>query len=168
MIVKPIEIHRVDRGWELQTALWLPCPKEEVFPFFADARNLEAITPAMLQFRVLTPDPIEMRVGALIDYRLRLHGLPLRWRTLIREWAPPHRFVDEQLRGPYRWWVHAHEFRDHEGGTLCTDRVRYGVMGGALVHRLLVAKDVRRIFEYRAERLLERFVADAGGRRAPA
>src|SRR3954451_64976 len=88
----------------------LPGAPDEVFPFFADARNLEAITPPLLRFRVTTPEPIEMGAGTLLEYRLRIHGIPVRWRTLIEDWAPPHRFVDTQLRGPYARWHHTHTF----------------------------------------------------------
>ena len=91
----------------------LPGTPEEVFPFFADAGNLEAITPPWLGFHVVTPRPIEMRPGALIEYRLRLHRLPIAWLTRIEEWVPSERFVDMQLTGPYRLWHHTHEFREH-------------------------------------------------------
>ena len=133
----------------------LPRPPEAVFPFFADAGNLEAITPAWLGFRIVTPRPIEMRVGALIEYRLRLHGVPVSWLTRIEEWEPGVRFVDAQLTGPYRLWHHTHEFRAHpEGGTVMTDTVRYALPYGplgALAHRVLVRRDVERIFDYRAQ-----------------
>lgn len=136
-------------------------PREEVFPFFADASNLEAITPPWLSFRIVTPRPIEMRVGARIDYKLRVRGLPLRWRSEITVWEPPHRFVDVQLRGPYRRWHHEHRFEERDGGTLVLDRVEYAVWGGSLVDRLFVARDVRTIFEYRRKLLAERFEAAA-------
>ncbi len=139
----------------LERRLFLPRSPEEVFPFFADARNLEAITPPWLEFRILTPDPIEMRAGARIDYRLRLHGIPLRWRTEITVWEPPHRFVDEQIRGPYRRWVHEHTFTECPGGCEMRDRVRYAVPGGRWVHALFVKKEVGRIFDHRS-RFLER------------
>ncbi len=129
--------------------LWLPRPRPEVFAFFADARNLEAITPPWVNFRILTPTPIEMRAGALIDYRIRVHGLPLRWRTEITLWDPPFRFADTQLRGPYRRWVHTHAFEEKDGGTLCLDDVRYSVLGGALIERLFVRRDIERIFAHR-------------------
>jgi ligand-binding SRPBCC domain-containing protein len=137
----------------------LPRPRDEVFAFFADATNLEAITPPWLRFRVLTPPPIEMAAGTRIDYRLRVRFLPVRWTTEIAVWEPPVRFVDTQLRGPYRRWVHLHTFEQVEGGTLCRDRVDYEAPGGRLVHRLFVDRDVRRIFAYRRERLLDRFGA---------
>jgi ligand-binding SRPBCC domain-containing protein len=137
--------------------LWLPRPRDEVFAFFSDARNLEAITPPWVNFRMLSPAPAEMRVGTLIDYRLKVRRIPIRWRTKITEWQPPVRFVDEQLRGPYRLWVHEHEFEPRDGGTLVRDRVRYAVPFDFLVHALFVRRDVARIFAYRAENLLRRF-----------
>jgi ligand-binding SRPBCC domain-containing protein len=141
----------------LTSEVLLPRRREEVFPFFADARNLERITPPWLRFRILTPGPIEMREGALIDYRLRIRGVPVRWRTRIAAWEPPYRFVDEQVRGPYRRWVHEHTFEATDGGTLCRDRVRYAVPGGALVARALVRPDVERIFAYRRDVLTALF-----------
>lgn len=137
--------------------LWVPRPREEVFAFFSDARNLDAITPPWVRFRMETPAPVEMKAGALIDYKLRVRGFPIRWRTKITEWNPPVRFVDEQLRGPYRLWVHEHEFEPREGGTLVRDRARYAVAFDFLVHRLFVRGDVARIFAYRAESLRRRF-----------
>ena len=136
---------------------WLPRPRAEVFPFFADAANLERLTPPWLEFRILTPRPVAMREGALIDYRLRIRGVPVRWRTRIAAWEPPDRFVDEQVRGPYRLWVHEHLFVERDGGTLCRDEVRYAVPGGALVDRLLVRPDVERIFAWRRRALAELF-----------
>ena len=131
----------------------LPGPPEEVFPFFADAGNLEAITPAWLGFRIVTPRPIDMRAGALIEYRLRLHGVPVSWLTRIESWEPPVRFVDAQLRGPYALWHHTHEFEaDGDGGTLMRDTVRYALpLGpvGALAHRALVRRDLAAIFDFR-------------------
>ncbi|MBL9138020.1 MAG: SRPBCC family protein [Verrucomicrobiales bacterium] len=143
--------------YTLQTELWLPRPRSEVFPFFAEARNLEALTPPWLQFEVLTPSPIAMRPGTLIDYRIRVHGFPIRWRTEITEWRPPHRFVDVQLRGPYTLWHHTHRFEEKDGGTLCHDLVRYRPRGGALVYWLFVRRDVQRIFEFRSRKLVELF-----------
>ena len=140
-----------------ETELWLPVPREKVFPFFADARNLEAITPPWLNFQILTPGEIPMRVGAIIDYQLRLRGFPVRWRTEITGWNPPESFVDEQRRGPYRLWRHTHTFQDQNGGTLCLDRVEYAVPGGALINRLFVRQDVAKIFRYRAETLKKLF-----------
>jgi ligand-binding SRPBCC domain-containing protein len=142
---------------EFQSELWLPLPPAELFPFFADAGNLDALTPRWLHFHILTPRPITMREGALIDYRLRVRGLPLRWRTRINVWQPPHRFVDEQIRGPYRQWVHEHTFEPRDGGTLVRDRVRYAVPLDALVHQWLVRPDIEKIFQFRTEALRRRF-----------
>jgi ligand-binding SRPBCC domain-containing protein len=102
-----------------------------------------------------------MARGALIDYRLRINGIPVRWRTEISAWDPPVRFVDRQLRGPYRWWIHEHEFIEIDGGTLMRDRVEYGVLGGAIVNRLLVQRQVERIFGYRRRILEKHFAAPA-------
>jgi ligand-binding SRPBCC domain-containing protein len=133
----------------------LPAPPAEVFPFFADAHNLEAITPPWLGFRVLTPQPVEMRQGALIEYRLRLRGIPLTWLTRIAEWVPGVRFVDEQLSGPYRLWHHTHEFEpDGAGGTLMRDTVRYALPYwplGEVAHALVVRRDLEAIFDHRRE-----------------
>lgn len=146
----------------LETRLVLPWPVTRVFDFFAEASNLEEITPPWLHFHILTPPPIVMRKGTRIDYRLRMHGLPLRWCSEITSWDPPRRFVDEQIRGPYRVWIHEHEFLETNGGTEVSDRVRYAVPGGALVDRLLVRRDVRTIFEHRARKLRELFPGRPG------
>ena len=138
---------------EFRCELWLPRPLGEVFSFFADAGNLELLTPPQLNFNILTPRPLEMRVGLLIDYRLGVRGIPLRWQSEITAWEPPHRFVDEQRRGPYRLWRHEHLFEERDGGTVAIDRVRYAVPGGALINWLLVRHDVARIFAYRTEKL---------------
>jgi ligand-binding SRPBCC domain-containing protein len=132
----------------------LPRTPEDVFPFFAAARNLEAITPPLLRFRVVTPEPIDLRVGAFIQYRLRIHGVPVAWHTIIRDWSPPHRFVDVQVRGPYALWHHTHEFvATDDGGTVMRDTVRYAIgFGalGALVHRAVVRRDLQAIFDHRS------------------
>jgi len=150
----------------LTTWQWLPCPREEVFRFFSDPRNLQRITPAFLRFEVVTAGPVEMRTGALIDYRLRLRGVPLRWRTEITLWEPPFRFADIQLRGPYAEWVHTHTFDEEYGGTLVRDAVRYRLWGPGLltrvINQVLVAPDTKRIFEFRHRALEEIF--DARGR----
>lgn len=142
---------------EFQTELWLPLPPAELFPFFADAGNLDAITPPWLHFHIVTPPPVGMREGTLIDYRLRVRGIPLRWRTRINVWQPPYRFEDEQLRGPYRQWIHEHTFVARDGGTLARDVVRYAVPFDAITHRWLVHPDVEKIFQYRAGALKQRF-----------
>jgi ligand-binding SRPBCC domain-containing protein len=136
----------------------LPGSPEDVFPFFGDAQNLEDITPPWLGFRVTTPGPIEMRPGTLIEYRLKLHGVPLRWRTTIAAWDPPHRFVDVQIAGPYRLWHHTHDFEpDGAGGTIMRDTVRYALPAGLLgevAHRALVRRDLAAIFDFRAQEVL--------------
>jgi ligand-binding SRPBCC domain-containing protein len=130
---------------------------DTVFAFFADPFNLEAITPPLLRFGVVTPAPVEMGVGTFIQYRLRLHGVPMRWDTLIQTWEPPRRFVDVQVRGPYRLWHHTHELSPlDDGRTLMRDTVRYELgFGplGALAHRVIVRRDLEAIFAYRAERV---------------
>lgn len=145
----------------------------EVFPFFADAHNLEAITPPLLRFRVITPSPIPMAVGTLIEYRLRIHGLPIRWQTLIQDWTPDPthpRFVDTQLRGPYALWHHTHEFEPvGDDRTAMTDTVRYAIGFGPLgdvAHRLFVRRDVEAIFDHRARVVPELMARDIERRRA--
>jgi ligand-binding SRPBCC domain-containing protein len=145
------------KAHRLETELWLPRSIGEVFPFFADAGNLETLTPPWLHFVISTPGPIEMKTGTLIDYRLRLRGFPIRWQSEITAWEPPFLFVDRQRRGPYQLWVHEHLFREHNGGTVVTDRVEYAVFGGKLVEKYLVAPDLRRIFDYRHRKLSEIF-----------
>lgn len=141
------------KEYTLETEIWLPRSCDEVFAFFAEARNLEALTPPWLKFEVLTAGPIEMKPGTLIDYRIRVHGIAIRWRTEIAGWQPPCHFIDQQLRGPYTLWHHTHSFEERDGGTLCRDQVRYRPRGGALVQWLFVRRDVERIFQYRQQRL---------------
>jgi ligand-binding SRPBCC domain-containing protein len=130
----------------------IQAPIEDVFEPFADAGNLERLTPPWLRFQIISSLPIEMRPGAVIEYRLRLHGVPVRWRTVIETWEPPHRFTDVQQRGPFALWHHAHEFEATEGGTMVRDTVRYRVgFGrlGELAHGLFVGRDLERIFDFR-------------------
>lgn len=141
----------------LRTELWLPQSRGEVFQFFADPRNLDRLTPAWLQFKILSPANTAMRKGTLLDYRLRLHGVPIRWQSEISIWEPPHRFVDRQIKGPYKLWVHEHTFAAHGGGTLVGDNVEYAVPGGSLVQKFLVAPDLAGIFAYRHKILEELF-----------
>jgi len=146
----------------LARAQLLDAPPEAVFPFFGDASNLEAITPPWLGFRVVTPGPIEMAPGTLIEYRLRLHAVPIRWRTTIAVWDPPRRFVDVQVSGPYAMWHHTHDFEPAPGGgTLMRDTVRYALPFGplgALAHRLLVRRDLARIFDFRQAEVARYFI----------
>lgn len=143
---------------------------EEVFPFFADATNLEAITPPLLAFQVTTPRPIAMHAGTLIEYRLKIHHVPIRWRTLIEQWQPSEMFVDKQIKGPYKLWHHTHSFEPLPGGrTLMTDVVRYSVGYGPLgdlARSLFVGRDVASIFDYRAEVIEPLLAADIERRAA--
>lgn len=140
----------------LQREQWLPQPIQDVFAFFADARNLEAITPPWLGFQILSPEPIVMAPGTLIEYRLRWHCLPMRWVTEIRSWNPPIGFMDVQLRGPYRLWEHTHRFQAVDGGTRMCDVVRYSLPFGVLgrmAHAWVVKADLEKIFDYRARKV---------------
>lgn len=140
------------RTHRLEREQFLPHPVEQVFAFFAEARNLERLTPSWLSFQVLTPEPIEMKVGTLIDYRLRIHGLPLRWRSRIEEWVPGQAFIDRQVRGPYRLWHHRHSFEARDGGTAVRDVVDYALpwgFAGEITHPLFVRRDLTRIFAFR-------------------
>jgi ligand-binding SRPBCC domain-containing protein len=140
----------------LESDLWLPRPLDEVFAFFADAANLEALTPPWLHFRIRTPKPIAMRPGTLIDYSIRVHGIPISWQSEISVWEPPHRFVDIQRRGPYRRWEHTHGFAAAQGGTRVTDSVEFDVPF-AFAAGWFVKRDVARIFAFRRQALLDRF-----------
>lgn len=143
------QVHILERRQRIER------PIEEVFAFYGDARNLERITPPLLGFEVTTPGPIEMGAGALIEYRLRLHRVPVRWRTRIEAWEPPRRFVDVQIKGPYSLWEHTHTFEeDGPSATVIHDRVRYSIpfgLLGEIADRLLVRRDLRRIFDYRRD-----------------
>jgi len=140
----------------LSRSQWIARPVKEVFKFFADANNLERITPPWLRFELLNPD-VEICRGARVDYRLRLHGLPLRWQSEIMEWEPPYRFVDVQRRGPYTLWIHEHRFEAHNGGTTVSDDVQYVTPGCDLMRQLFVDRDLESIFSYRKKRLEEHF-----------
>jgi ligand-binding SRPBCC domain-containing protein len=158
-------IHVLERTQRIERAL------DEVFPFYADAGNLERITPPWLGFEVTTPRPIEMGVGALIEYRLKLHGISVQWKTRIEEWAPPHRFVDAQLSGPYVLWHHTHTFRaDGPGATILGDRVRYALPFGPFgeaARALFVGRDLERIFDYRRDAVAAALEAGGEGASAP-
>lgn len=145
---------------ELLRTQFIPRSREDVFAFFADAFNLELITPPFLNFGVLTTAPIELHRGTLIDYRLKLYGLKMRWQTRIECYEPPRRFSDLQLKGPYRYWHHRHEFEAVDGGTLMRDRVEYELpLGplGMLAHGLLIRRTLNRIFDYRKATIAKLF-----------
>ena len=150
------------KTFRLQSHILIRQPIEEVFRFFTDAGNLDLLTPEWLVFRIQTPRPIAIATGVVIDYRLRLRGLPIRWRSCITAWEPPHLFIDEQVQGPYRQWIHQHRFRETDGGTQVEDDMEYAVWGGSPVNRFFVAPDLNRIFEYRRARLAEHFDLDRG------
>ncbi len=142
---------------ELIREVWVPAPLPQVFTFFSEAQNLEKLTPSWLRFSILSPLPIEMKVGTLIDYRIKLFGVPMRWRTLISAWEPQTRFVDEQLRGPYSVWRHEHRFAERDGGTVVSDRVLYRAPFAFVAHPLLVRRQLRQIFDYRTEAIRSLF-----------
>ncbi len=148
----------------LRTECSIRAPLSEVFAFFSEAKNLEQLTPRKLSFRILTPQPIVMRAGTVIDYRIRLGPFPLRWRTVIERFEPGSAFVDSQHRGPYASWWHEHHFRAEGDSTLMEDRVYYSVPFGPLgrlVNAVLVESQLRHIFEYRARAIREIFPARA-------
>jgi ligand-binding SRPBCC domain-containing protein len=139
---------------------WVPQAPEALWPFFCDAHNLEQITPPFLRFRVLGRSSGEIGAGSLIDYRLRLDGVPIRWQSRIEAWDPPRAFVDTQVKGPYRLWHHTHEFEPVGAGTLMRDTVRYQLRGGWLGRLAAggrVASYVERIFDYRARKIDQLF-----------
>jgi len=142
-------VHLLERSQRVEI------PVELAFDFYADSRNLEPMTPPWLHFRLTSPGPVTLERGALLDYRLKLHGVPIRWTTRIETWDPPFGFIDTQLKGPYALWEHTHVFEEAgEEATVVRDRVRYALpLGplGALAHRLFVRRDLGRIFDYRAE-----------------
>ena len=153
----PIEIKRDKPNWLLTASQVVPRPIDEVFEFFSNPANLEKLTPAFLQFRIQNVSTPTVQEGTEISYRLKVHGIPLTWLSLIEEWSPPNHFVDNQLKGPYRLWHHTHRFESIPEGTNVIDEVIYRVPGGAIVNRLFVEKDVRSIFDFRQQQLREFF-----------
>jgi len=148
------------KTYRFESQLWLPQARDQIFKFFADPRNLERLTPDWLHFEILTAPEIEIGEGTLVDYRLRLRGIPLRWQSEIQVWQPPHRFIDRQTRGPYSLWVHEHTFTEKDNGTVVGDKVEYAAPGGRLVQKFFVAPDLERIFQYR-HRVLEEIFQSA-------
>ena len=152
-----LEINRQANGsYRLTARVEVDSSISEAFAFFANAENLNRITPPWLRFRILTPVPINMGEGTEIDYALRLHGLPVRWKSRIQDWNPENGFTDVQMRGPYRSWKHQHRlYPTGSNGTLVEDQVEYRVPGGRLIHRLFVRLDLLSIFRYRQARVRE-------------
>lgn len=153
----------------LERSQFVPRPRSEVFAFFAEARNLESITPDFLHFQILPPVPTLMAEGVLIYYRLSLFGVPFRWKTRIAAWVPEERFVDVQLKGPYARWHHTHTFDVVPGGTLVGDRVEYQLPFGALgdvAHPIMVRRTLERIFDHRRDRVAALLGGDPGRRAA--
>lgn len=166
MAPDPVIRHtRLPRGnGILEVETLLPLPMDDVFPFFAEAGNLQRITPPELDFQVVTPLPVHMAAGAVIEYRLRLFGVPFRWRTRITLWEPPRRFLDEQLRGPYREWIHVHDFEPAGTGTRMTDRVRYRLPLHPFSRPVapLVRTQLTRIFRFRARAIRDALPVSGG------
>ncbi|PKK83218.1 MAG: CDP-paratose 2-epimerase [candidate division Zixibacteria bacterium HGW-Zixibacteria-1] len=152
--------------FNLEREQFIDCPLRDVFAFFERPENLSKITPPSLGFKILTPGPIRMKQGALIDYTIRLLRIQLHWRTLISSYEPPHLFIDEQLKGPYALWHHTHRFAEKDGGTLITDKVRYALpfgFLGHLMHRFIVKGQLDRIFDYRASVIKKMFEKNISG-----
>ncbi len=148
------------KDYVLQTTTVINKPLKEVFEFFSKAENLNKITPKEVYFKILTPLPIPMEKGTLIDYKIKLNGIPFVWKTRISEWNPPFKFADQQLVGPYSKWYHEHFFEEKDGKTIMTDKITYlskGWIIAPLLHRLFVDKKVKQIFEYRETQLQQIF-----------
>ena len=148
------------RRWRFEQTQIIPKPRPEAFAFFADPSNLERLTPDFLGFKILTPGPIEMKAGTIIDYSLRVYGVSLRWKTRIEAFEPETHFIDTQLKGPYRYWHHLHEFEEVEGGTRMRDVVGYELpLGplGTVARTLFVRGSLERIFSYRRQAVTEIF-----------
>lgn len=145
-----------DKTYTLAFTQQVACPLAEVFKFFSRAENLEALTPPWLNFKILKAEPQPVQQGTLIHYSLRVHGIPLRWTSEIVEWEPPHRFVDLQLRGPYKLWRHEHRFEARDGGTLISDTINLSLpLGflGQIAYKIKVHADVQEIFAFRREKV---------------
>jgi ligand-binding SRPBCC domain-containing protein len=154
---KQVRVHHLERSQRVEV------PIDRAFAFYGDERNLEPLTPPWLHFEVTTARPISMASGTLLEYRLKLHGVPIRWRTRIDSWEQPTRFTDFQEKGPYKLWEHTHTFEpDGDGATIIRDHVRYAIPFGplgTLAHRLFVRRDLERIFDYRRDAVAERIAA---------
>ncbi len=147
------------KRYQLQCTQLVPAEKKLVFSFFSEAANLEVLTPPFLNFKIISPPPIFMAPGTLIDYQIRLYGIPIGWRTKIESFVRFESFVDTQLSGPYRYWRHLHEFADAEGGTLVRDTVNYELPGGPLapLGHVFVKRSLKQIFDFRREAIARAF-----------
>jgi ligand-binding SRPBCC domain-containing protein len=135
-------------------------PIEQVFAFFEKPENLATITPPSMQFNILTPFPLDMKTGSIIDYAIKIFGFRIHWRTIIAGYDPPSGFVDEQLKGPYAFWRHKHQFEKIENGSLIRDKVNYALPFGylgRLVHMIFVKRQLQHIFNYRSTAIKEIF-----------
>ncbi|SVD37587.1 uncharacterized protein METZ01_LOCUS390441 [marine metagenome] len=150
----------------LETQQLISKPREEVFEFFSNAENLEFLTPDFLNFNILTKLPIKMQEGTEIEYKLKLYGVPIKWKSLITSWNPFESFVDEQIKGPYAKWVHTHIFESIGRTCLVKDRVNYKVLGDSLTNKIFVSSNLRTIFQYRTNRLMEYFAEPSGNEKA--
>lgn len=147
---------------QIKYTTFIPYSLDEVFDFFSKAENLNELTPASLHFNILSPLPIHLRKGVIILYRIKLAGIPMKWKTEICSWNPPFEFTDKQISGPYTTWIHTHQFEPKDGGVLMTDTVTYQSKGYVLapfLHWLFVDKQVKKIFEYREAKLQQLFKA---------
>ncbi len=155
-----MNIEPIESGYRLTQEQFIPKPLDDVWQFFSNAENLERLTPKFLNFKILTPCPIEMGKGAKIDYRIKLFGVPMNWRTEILAYEPKHMFIDNQMSGPYARWHHTHTFEAADGGTMMTDDVEYRVpLGplGSIAHGLFVRRTLGQIFTYRRDAVTEIF-----------
>ena len=146
--------------YELNIKQFIPEPIEEVFSFFSKPENLKKITPKQLYFTINTPSPIPMKLGQIIDYTIKIKGIPVRWRSLISSYDPPHSFIDEQVKGPYSLWHHTHRFKEENGGTVIFDYVKYKIpfgLVGRIANFIWISKDLKRIFNYRKKIIAEIF-----------
>lgn len=159
---------RGDRLYTLSRQQWVNRPLDNVFPFFERPENLALITPPSLDFRLLTPSPVQMKQGRIIDYTIRVLGARVRWRSIISMYRPPHLFVDEQLIGPYSFWHHTHRFQDEGKGTRLLDKIRYALptllpdVLADLIHRWHVSPTLDQIFDYRRDKFQRLFGGATG------
>ena len=147
---------------EINSEQFINIKIQNVFDFFSKPENLQEITPKRLGFNIITPGPIEMEKGTVIDYYIKISYIPIRWRTIITNYNPPYKFVDQQIKGPYSFWHHTHTFSKLNGGTLIKDNIKYlvpfGIIG-KIINKIWIKRDLENIFDYRKNKikiLLER------------